>query len=172
MSFSEASINDIKINSPLKGGNFDYKGPKLEDVGGAQQKELDTESQDVMDYDAIDQNGVTEYQSEQEKIFAERKKTTASQFDFQPESSVQKPTSTYKAILNFVPKSNFHSKDKKITLTNPKKVTKQTKLPVSNSMSLSAIGDQSTLCTGGNMSADQKADSSENKSINAKKTEN
>ena len=39
-------------------------------------------------------------------------------------------------------------------------------------MSLSAIGDQSTLCTGGNTSADQKADCSENKSINAKKTEN
>ena len=69
-----------------------------------------------MDYDAIDQTGVTEYQSEQEKIFAERKKTTTSQFDFQNESTAKKPTSTYNAILNFVPKSNFHSKDKKITL--------------------------------------------------------
>ena len=36
LSFSEASINDIKVNSPLKGGNFDYYGPKLDECGGAQ----------------------------------------------------------------------------------------------------------------------------------------
>ena len=36
LSFSEASINDIKVNSPLKGGNFGYYGPKLDECGGAQ----------------------------------------------------------------------------------------------------------------------------------------
>ena len=36
LSFSEASINDIQIGSPLKGGNFNHYGPKLEDACGAQ----------------------------------------------------------------------------------------------------------------------------------------
>ena len=54
LSFSEASINDIKVNSPLKGGNFGYYGPKLDECGGAQQKDMDPESQDVMDYDAVE----------------------------------------------------------------------------------------------------------------------
>ena len=81
LSFSEASINDIQIGSPLKGGNFNHYGPKLEDACGAQQKELDSEAQDVIDYDAIDVNVAPEFQSEQEKLMAERKITTASQFN-------------------------------------------------------------------------------------------
>ena len=114
LSFSEASINDIKINSPLKARNFDHYGPKIEDVGGVQPKDVDSEAQDVMDYDAIDQNGVSEYPSEAESIFDARRKTVTSQFDFQNElkSPVNKQNSTYKAILNFVPRSNFDSKDK------------------------------------------------------------
>ena len=105
-----------------------------------------------MDYDAIDPNTV--YQSEQEKILAERKKTTASQFDFQNESAKPKPASTYKSIVNFVPKSNFHSKDRKLTLSDLKKDIKKAKLASGNS-SGSALFDQSTLATGGNASADK-----------------
>ena len=40
----------------------------------------------MIDYDAIDVNVAPEFQSEQEKIAVERKRTTASQFDAQKES--------------------------------------------------------------------------------------
>ena len=118
---------------------------------------------DVVDYDAIDLNPVSEYQSEQEKILAERKKTTASQFDFQNESVKSKPASTYKPTLSFVPKSNFHSKDRKLTLTDLKKDIKKAKLASGNS-SGSGLFDQSTLATGGNTSADKVAECGNTKS--------
>ena len=131
---------------------------------------MDSEAQDVIDYDAIDVNDVPEFQTEQEKIIAERKRTTASQFDFQNETKQQKPTSTYKSILNFVPKSNFHSKDRKISLADLKKSIKKAKL-VSGNSSGSAFLDQSTLATGGNISADKTVESGCAKSIKVKKTE-
>ena len=89
LSFSEESlINDIKINSPLKGGNFDYRGPKLDECGGAQQKDMDPESQDVMDYDAMDHP--SESKPPQSKQSGSRKQTNTSQFNLSSLVKAQK----------------------------------------------------------------------------------
>ena len=91
--------------------------------------------------------------------------------DMKTKSKQQKPSSTFKPIVSFVPKSNFHSKNRKITLADLRKSTKTSKLASGNT-SGSALFDQSTLATGGNTSADKTAELACAKSLQVQKTEN
>ena len=77
----------------------------------------------------------------------------------------------FKSALSYVPKSNFHSKGRKITLADLKKDPKKSKLTSGNS-SGSTFLDQSTLATGGNISADKTTDSASEKALKVKTTEN